>query len=47
MNLTVATAVTAAPVTEELIIEDFGAMATEQYQPGTCICWMAGDSLAE
>ncbi|MFD9032821.1 hypothetical protein ACFVZW_16970 [Streptomyces sp. NPDC059567] len=46
MNLTVATAVTATPVTEDLVIEDFGAMATEQYQPGTCICWM-GDSVAE
>ncbi|MEU8521662.1 hypothetical protein [Streptomyces sp. NBC_01216] len=40
MNLNVTTtAATTAPVVEDLVIEDFGAAAFEQYQPGTCICW--------
>ncbi|MET9624403.1 hypothetical protein ABZZ37_27060 [Streptomyces sp. NPDC006464] len=46
MNLNITTAATAAPVVEDLVIEDFGGAVVEQYQPGTCICW-TGDLLAE
>jgi hypothetical protein len=44
MNLThaVATAVVvAAPaVCEELVVEELVPQSAEQFQPGTCICWV-------
>ena len=39
MNLAVVTAVSAAPLVEDLVIEDFSAPAADLLQPGTCICW--------
>ncbi|WP_157840003.1 hypothetical protein [Streptomyces megasporus] len=49
MNLTAVTAVTAVtviPTVEDLVIEDLSGAVAEQYQPGTCICWMS-EALAE
>ncbi len=44
MNLThaVATAVvvTAPTVCEELVVEELVSQTAEQFQPGTCICWV-------
>ncbi|MFD7323270.1 hypothetical protein ACFV9D_19585 [Streptomyces sp. NPDC059875] len=44
MNLThaVATAVvvTAPNVCEELVVEELVSQTAEQFQPGTCICWV-------
>lgn len=44
MNLkqAVATAVvvTAPAVCEELVVEELVPQTAEQFQPGTCICWV-------
>lgn len=44
MNLSqaVATAVVATAATsyEELVVEELAPQTAEQFQPGTCICWV-------
>lgn len=44
--VTAVTAVTVIPTVEDLVIEDLSGAVAEQYQPGTCICWMS-EALAE
>ncbi|GAB3113262.1 hypothetical protein GCM10027160_16760 [Streptomyces calidiresistens] len=42
---TVLSAVVETAAVDTLVIEDFGQLATEPFQPATCICWT--DATAE
>ncbi|MCE7082358.1 hypothetical protein [Streptomyces sp. ST2-7A] len=36
---TVLSVVIETPALDTLVIEDFGQLSTEPFQPSTCICW--------